>query len=124
MSERAIRSYRGLLVWQKAIGLIKDVYVLTRGFPDLEKFGLAGQLQRAAVSVPSNIAEGQVRQHTKEFKQFLYVARGSLAEVDTQLTIAVELGFADRDAEGPIREKLDEVRRMINGLAAKLPRSR
>jgi len=124
MSEKVIRSYRDLLVWQKAIGLVRDVYVLTREFPDSEKFGLASQLQRAAVSVPSNIAEGQARQHTKEFKQLLYVARGSLAEVDTQLTIAVELGFTDRDAEEPIREKLDEVRRMINGLAAKLPSSR
>lgn len=124
MPEKAIRSYRDLLVWQKALGLVKDVYVLTRGFPDSEKFGLANQLRRAVVSVPSNIAEGQARQHTKELKQFLYVARGSLAEVDTQLTIAAELGFTDREAQGSIREKLDEVRRMINGLAAKLPRSR
>jgi len=68
MSEKVIRSYRDLLVWQKAIGLVRDVYVLTREFPDSEKFGLASQLQRAVVSVPSNIAEGQARQHTKEFK--------------------------------------------------------
>ena len=124
MSKGAIRSYRDLLVWQKAIELVKDVYVLTREFPDSEKFGLTNQLRRAVVSVPSNIAEGQARQHTKEFKQLLYVARGSLAEVDTQLTIAAELGFADGGAETRVRERLDEVRRMLNGLAAKLPRSR
>ena len=111
-----VRNYRDLLVWRRGIDLVKKAYVLTGGFPRTERFGLVDQVRRAAVSVPSNIAEGHARQHGKEFRQFLYVSLGSLAELDTQLTIATELGYmAARDAAG-INSRIVELRRMINGL--------
>ncbi|MBI5934372.1 MAG: four helix bundle protein [Chloroflexi bacterium] len=97
-----VRSYRELKVWQKGIELVKLVYGLTQGFPKSEIYGLASQMQRAAVSVPSNIAEGQGRQHTGEFRQFLYIALGSAAELDTQLIVAVELGYATAEIAQPI----------------------
>jgi len=91
--EDGINSYRDLLVWQKGMALAKQVYSMTRAFPDDERFGLIAQMRRAAVSVPSNIAEGQARRGTKGFVQFLSHAEGSLAELDTQLTLAIDLGF-------------------------------
>ena len=83
--------YKDLLVWQKGITLVKQIYQLTRNFPDEERFGLISQMRRAAVSVPSNIAEGQARHTTGEFIQSISHAEGSLAELDTQLIIAAEL---------------------------------
>ncbi len=88
-----VRSYRDLVVWQKAIALVTDVYRCTRTFPKEEIYGLSAQLRRAAVSVPSNIAEGQGRVSTGEFRQFLGHARGSLLEVETQLEIARNLEY-------------------------------
>lgn len=87
-----VRSYKELKVWQKGIEVVKLIYAITDKFPKSETYGLASQMQRAAVSVPSNIAEGQARQHTKEFRQFLHTSLGSVAELDTQLIVAVELG--------------------------------
>lgn len=84
MSDEKVRNYRDLLVWQKGIALVKQVYALTRTFPADEKFGLVAQMRRAAVSIPSNIAEGQSRHTTNEFVRFLSLAEGSLAELDTQ----------------------------------------
>jgi len=83
-----IRKYQQLIVWQKAMLLVSEIYRLTQGFPDNEKFGLTSQLRRAAVSVPSNIAEGSGRGSDKDFCRFLYQARGSLTEIETQLLIA------------------------------------
>jgi len=83
-----IRKYQQLIVWQKAMLLVSEIYRLTQGFPDNEKFGLTSQLRRAAVSVPSNIAEGSGRGSYKDFCRFLYQARGSLTEIETQLLIA------------------------------------
>ena len=117
-----IRNYRDLIVWQKGTVLARDVYRLSRKFPAFERHGLAGQVQRAAVSVPSNIAEGQARKHTKEFRQFLFQALGSLAEVDTQLCIAQALDYLDlAEAEG-MQERILELRKMIHALIARLPR--
>jgi four helix bundle protein len=97
MSERLVsfpvQSYRDLIAWQKAIELVTEIYRATQGFPDRERFGLTSQLRRAAVSVPSNVAEGQGRRSTGEFKQFLGHARGSLLEVETQIFIANNLGY-------------------------------
>lgn len=87
------RTYRDLLVWQKAKGLVVDVYQITGQFPRSEQFGLTAQIRRAAVSIPSNIAEGQGRATKGEFLHFLGIARGSLLEVETQLQIAVDLGY-------------------------------
>jgi four helix bundle protein len=89
-----INSYRDLLVWQKGMALVKQVYSLTYSFPVDERFGLVAQMRRAAVSVPSNIAEGQARHGRKEFVHFLSHAEGSLAELDTQLALAIELGYS------------------------------
>ncbi len=114
------RSYRDLLVWQKSIALCKLVYLTCGSFPRSELYGLASQMQRAAVSVSSNIAEGQARQHVGEFRQFLAVANGSLAELDTQRVIAEELGLIDRDRGAEIEASITEIRKMIYVLRAKI----
>ncbi len=112
------QSYKDLIVWQKAILLVTEVYKVTRPFPREELFGLTSQLRRAAVSVPSNIAEGQARLTKGEFRQFLGVARGSLAELDTQLVISQQLGYVVDPH--PIGEQLAEVGRILNGLLSSL----
>ena len=113
-----VGSYRDLLVWRKAIDLVKIVYQLTRdqGFPPEEEYGLVSQIRRAAVSIPSNIAEGQARGGTKEFVQFLYIGKGSLAEVDTQLTISLELGFLVAQPYHDAFQKVTELQRMLYSL--------
>ena len=117
-----VRSYRNLIVWNKGIELVKMVYVVTGRFPKSETYGLASQMQRAAVSIPSNIAEGQGRQHTGEFRQSLHVALGSAAELDTQLTVAVELGYASLENAQPLFALILEIRKMTYTLIKKLPR--
>ncbi|CAN5369615.1 hypothetical protein BH09PLA1_BH09PLA1_12170 [soil metagenome] len=114
-----IRDFTDLIVWRKAIELGKMVYRVTREFPKEEKFGLTAQLRRAGVSVASNIAEGHARQG-KEFAHFLSIARGSLAEVESQLWFAVEIGHLKQDAIIPIRELASEIHRMSAALASKL----
>jgi four helix bundle protein len=112
--------YKDLLVWQKGIALVKLVYELTRTFPPDERFGLVSQMRRAAVSVPSNLAEGQARHTTGEFIQFVSHAEGSVAELDTQLIIAVELGYCSDDSASGAFALLNELRRMLNALRRKL----
>jgi four helix bundle protein len=97
------RPHTRLEVWRDAMQLVVAVYAYSTGFPDQERFGLTSQLRRSAVSVPSNIAEGAARRSTSEFLRLLSIARGSLAELDTQVQIAVRLGLAERD------EALDEL---------------
>ncbi len=116
--------YEDLLVWQKGMQLVKSVYELTRTFPRNEKFGLVSQIRRAAVSVPSNIAEGQARHSTGEFVQFISHAEGSVAEVNTQLLLSVDLGFCTPDRTGKAIELSRELRRMLNGLRRKLQEKR
>ena len=113
-----MKHYKDLLVWQKAIALVTQVYVVTRTFPREELYGLTSQIRRAAVSVPSNIAEGQARLSPGEFRQFLGIARGSLAELDTQLIFAENLGYIPVPC--PLFEQLGEVGRMLSGLLASL----
>src|SRR5208282_3996521 len=91
-----VQSYRDLIVWKKSMAFVLDVYRFTQAFPKIETYGLISQLRRAAVSVPSIIAEGQARVSTGEFKQFLGNARGSLMEVETQILIARDLGYLER----------------------------
>jgi four helix bundle protein len=112
--------YRDLVVWQRGIELAKRVYNVTQRFPSEEKFGLVSQMRRAAVSVPSNIAEGQARHTTKEFIQFVSHAEGSLAELDTQLRLAVELGYCSAAESAQIGARMEELRRMLNGLRRNL----
>jgi four helix bundle protein len=114
------RSYKDLVVWQKGIGLAKIIYKLTQRFPREEKFGLVAQMRRAAVSIPSNIAEGQARHTTGEFIQFISHAEGSVAELDTQLILGVELGFFPQDNAGSAFELIADLRRMLNVLRRKL----
>lgn len=116
--------YRDLIVWQKGIALAKLIYALTKDFPNEEKFGLVSQMRRASVSVPSNIAEGQARHPTGEFIQFISHAEGSVAELDTQLHLAAELGFATTEQAAPCFDLLGDLRRMLNGLRRKLAESR
>jgi four helix bundle protein len=110
--------YRDLVVWQKGIELAKVVYSLTQKFPPAEKFGLTSQMRRAAVSIPSNIAEGNARQSRRDYVHYLIVARGSLAELDTQLVIARELKMiSDTD---PLRAQIQEMARTLQSLIRRL----
>ena len=118
--ENSTRSYKDLVVWQKGIALAKIVYRVTQSFPAEEKFGLIAQMRRAAVSVPSNIAEGQARHTTGEFIQFISHAEGSLAELDTQLILSLELQFCRDGDPDPAFELISELRRMLNVLRRKL----
>jgi four helix bundle protein len=113
-------SYKDLLVWQKGIALVKHIYRLTTVFPGDEKYGLVSQMRRAAVSVPSNIAEGQARHSTGEFVQFVSHAEGSVAELETQLIIAVELGYCNLAHVQEAFELILELRKMLNALRRKL----
>jgi len=112
--------YRDLIVWRKAIELAKLIYCVTESFPRQEMYGLTAQIRRAAVSVPSNIAEGQGRLSRNEFRQFLGQARGSLLEVETQLVIASELGYITEEAVQPLMSCSDEVSRLLHGLIASM----
>jgi four helix bundle protein len=108
--------YRNLIAWQKAKTLALDVYRCTRKFPRDEIYGLTSQMRRAAVSVPSNIAEGKGRYSQKEFVQFLYHARGSLLELETQLLIARDLDYIDRPVFESLESETEELGRILNGL--------
>src|SRR6266568_395906 len=124
MSERLVsfpaRSYRDLIAWQKAIELVTETYRASQSFPDSERFGLTSQLRRAAVSVLSNIAEGQGRQFTGEFKQFLGHARGSLLEVETQIFLARNLGYFSPERSTSLLKRTEEAGRILNGLMGSL----
>jgi four helix bundle protein len=114
------KHYKDLLVWQKGMNLAKLVYKLTMRFPAEERYGLTSQLRRAAVSVPSNIAEGQARRGTNEFLQFLSIAEGSLAELETQLLLSVELNFTQQAEVEPTLKEIDELQKMLVALKRKL----
>ena len=117
---KSVKSYRDLDVWKKAMGLVKDCYQISEHFPSTEVYGLTSQLRRAAVSIPSNIAEGHARQHTKEFLQFLSIAQGSLAELETQLSIAAMLNFTTASQIQALLTQTNEISRMLTGLKAAL----
>lgn len=118
----ALHSYRDLTVWQRAIDFVVDTYKLTGKFPRTELYGLVSQLQRAVVSLPSNIAEGAGRFHTREFIQHVGIARGSLFEAETQIIVAHRLGFAGADEVEPLLKAVDELGRLLHGLCASLER--
>jgi four helix bundle protein len=108
------RRHHELVAWQVSVELVGDLYKLTETFPAKETYGLAGQIRRAAISVASNIAEGAARTTKREFAHYLSIARGSLSEIDTQLTIAKQLDYIDDDEE--VQQKLDRVFGLIGGL--------
>ncbi|WP_212895187.1 four helix bundle protein [Capnocytophaga canis] len=113
-----ISSYKELVVWQKSIALVKKVYALLRSFPEEERFGLTSQIRRSAISVPLNIAEGFGRGSSKSFLQFLYVSRGFLYELETQLYIAKDLNFISDNQE--IENLISEIGKMLNSMIQKL----
>ena len=114
------RSRIGNLKSGKPVWILLRSYIKLEKFPAQEKFGLITQLQRAAVSIPSNIAEGAARKNTRELIQFLYVARGSLSELDTQLEICFRVGHLERTVYDRFADKLEEISRMLNGLISSL----
>src|SRR5271167_3697749 len=120
LKNRKISSYRDLVVWQKSVALVTEIYAATSKFPREEMFGLISQLRRCAVSVPSNIAEGQGRATKGEFIQFLAHARGSLFELETQLCIAGKLGFLAPERGRGLELQAEEIARILNGLLTSL----
>jgi four helix bundle protein len=116
------QSYSDLEVWKKAIDLCEVVYQCCANFPKSEWYALSDQMRRAAVSVPSNIAEGQARQYPSEFRQFLAVAKGSLAELDTQRIIAARLHFITEEQSANLETRITEIRKMLWALTESLKR--
>jgi four helix bundle protein len=115
-----VRHYKELKIWQKGMRLAKSVYQLTATFPADERFGLTAQMRRAAVSVPSNIAEGQARSGTKEFLQFLSHASGSLGELETQILLSADLGYCDASNLVMISNEIGELQKMVAAIRRKL----
>lgn len=116
----SVASYKDLKVWQMGMALAADVYQVSREFPKAETYGLCSQLQRAAVSIPSNIAEGHARDSTKEFLHHLSIALGSLAEVETQILLAYQFGYLTTESRTLITEKADNPGKMLRGLQKSL----
>lgn len=120
MEKAVFKGYKDLKVWQKAMQLAKQVYLLTATFPANEQYGLSSQLKRAAVSVPSNIAEGASRKSTRDYIRFLNIAYGSLAETETQVILSQELGFTKIESVNGLLPMIDEVQKMLSGLRSSL----
>jgi len=117
------RSFKDLLVWQKGMALVREIYGITGSFPNEEKFGLVSQMRRAAVSIPSNIAEGQARHTTKEFILFISHAEGPVAELETQLILAIDLGYAVPPQVEEAFGLISDLRNMLNALRRTLSRN-
>ena len=114
------KSYRDLIAWQKSMDLVEMIYTITRTFPKEELYGLTSQVRRAAVSIPSNIAEGEGRNSKKEFSQFLSIAYGSLSEVETQIMIANRLRYTENNKCEAVMKSCTEIGKIINGLKRSL----
>ena len=120
MEEKTITNYRDLTVWTKAIALSRSIYEATDSFPKAELFGLTSQARRAAISIPSNIAEGNARGSRQDYRRCLTISRGSLAELETQLLISADLGYLPTDRLNELLKDLFEVHRMLNALITAL----
>lgn len=114
-----VRSYKDLRVWQQAMDFVVVLYTMTDSFPKSEQFGLTNQMRRAAVSIPSNIAEGHVRSR-KEFSRFLQIALGSLAELETQMELAQRIGYLPLEKYNNLNEKINHIGRQLNVLTQKI----
>jgi four helix bundle protein len=119
MTEK-IKNFQDLRIWQIGIEVVKDIYILTKKFPKEELYGLTSQIRRSAVSIPSNIAEGFRRYHNKEYRQFLYIALGSCAELETQIIIANELDYINKTDKTELTGKIKYICRMTVKLIQKL----
>ncbi|MBS4016064.1 MAG: four helix bundle protein [Candidatus Latescibacteria bacterium] len=117
MSEKP---HRKLILWQKSVEFVITLYSSLKNYPREEKFGLISQLQRASISIPSNIAEGAARKTRKEYIHFLYAARGSLSEIDTQLEISFRLHYLSNEEYQFLQNKVDELSKILNGLISSL----
>ena len=115
-----LKNYRELKVWQKAYKLCVDIYKITKSFPKEERYGLTSQIRRAAVSVPSNIAEGYGRKTTPEYIQSLYIAYGSHCELETQIMLSKDLGYIKPDDFRTLQQDIEEVERMLKALIKSL----
>ena len=115
-----IKNFKDLDVWKLGKEIVTEVYRITKEFPKDELYGLVTQMRRAAVSIPSNVSEGFNRYHNKEYRQFLYVALGSCAELETQLEVSFDLGYFNGAIRESILEKLDHESRMLRNLIKKL----
>ena len=113
-------NHKDLEVWKKSMDLVETIYKLTQTFPDSEKFGLTSQMRRSAVSIPSNIAEGSARKGDKELIHFLYIALGSLSELDTQYTIAVRINYTSKEEN--IENQINDVKKLLLGFRNYLER--
>ncbi|MEO6728368.1 MAG: four helix bundle protein [Candidatus Dojkabacteria bacterium] len=120
MSVSSTNSYKDLIVWQKSITLVNQIYSVTKVFPREELYGLTNQIRRASVSIPSNIAEGSRRGTRKDYANFLRISLGSVAELETQLIIAINLNFLDEDSAKDIMNTLDEIGKILNTIIKKL----
>jgi four helix bundle protein len=115
-----MESFKDLIIWQKGMELVSDIYALTKSFPKEELYGLTSQIRRAAISIPTNIAEGWGRGTTKNYIQFLEIARGSLYELNTLIIISYNLNYIIQENCGTIEAKINEIGRMLNALITKL----
>lgn len=114
--EGKIKTYKDLIVWQRSIQLVTTVYSLTKTFPSDERFGLVSQLNRAVISIPSNIAEGWGRELSKNYLQFLRISRGSLMEVETMILISKNLGYINEENFKELNKEIEEVGKILQGL--------
>jgi four helix bundle protein len=121
---KSFHDYRDLEVWQKAMQVVKQVYLLTEGFPPSELYGLTSQMHRAAISIPANIAEGWGRRYTAEFIHFLRQANGSRTELETLLMLSVEINLCPQEAAQAILEELQILGKQLNNLERSLQRRR
>jgi len=119
-----IKSYKDLSVWQKALDLVEQCYSITAGFPRSEEFGLKSQMRRAAVSIPSNVAEGNVRHSTNEYCRFLAIALGSTAELETQIELARRLGMLSEGNASHLSQACQVIGKMLNGLRLSIAKYR
>ena len=117
---RGVTTFQALLVWQKSMSLVTEVYDATKEFPPEERFGLTSQIRRSAVSLPSNIAEGHGRNSTKEYIQFLNISMGSMNELETQLEISKNLTYMDEGTFQKLHDNCREIERMLSSLIRKL----
>ena len=115
-----MHNYNNLQIWQQAMDLVEDIYILTASFPTDEKFGLVSQMTRAAVSIPSNIAEGAGRNSDKDFAHFISIAIGSLYELNTQIVLSERLGYINQTQSQELQKKLDNLQRKSVSFKSKL----
>ncbi len=115
-----IKTYKDLNIWKRSIELVKDVYEITRLFPKEELYGLTSQIRRSSIAIPSNIAEGFTRFYNKEYRQFLYIALGSCAELETQITISNSLNYIDDGSAKKLSDEIEIICKMITNLIKKI----